>query len=514
MEDLTPLANLQQIAENATRKPKKMSERQPLLQQSDASDYEGSGRSNALRPVSSSPPDSTLVNVQSEDSIAVHSGVADEESHDSSQGGDAGKSTYNPSNHRELEHPTSNFDTLVHLLKGNIGTGILAMPHAFKNAGLYVGLVGTLIMGAICTHCMHMLVKSSHELCRRLQLPALDFSGVAFCSFDTGPLGLRRYSHLARRIVTIFLFITQIGFCCVYFLFVALNIKDVMDHYYVMNKYIYLLIMLVPMVLLNLVRNLKYLTPVSLIASVLTVAGLAITFSYLLHDLPDTSSVKPVATWATLPLYFGTAVYAFEGIGVVLPLENNMRTPQDFGGNTGVLNTGMVIVACLYTAVGFFGYLKYGDIVKGSITLNLPQDDILSQLVKITMAVAIFFSYTLQFYVPVNIVEPFVRDQFETRQAKELAATILRIVLVTFTFVLAACIPNLADIISLVGAVSSSALALIAPPIIEMITFYNVGYGRYNALLWKDFAILVFGVCGFVFGTWASLSEIFNPSTI
>lgn len=31
------------------------------------------------------------------------------------------------------------------------------MPDAFKNAGLYVGLVGTLLMGAICTHCMHML---------------------------------------------------------------------------------------------------------------------------------------------------------------------------------------------------------------------------------------------------------------------------------------------------------------------------------------------------------------------
>jgi proton-coupled amino acid transporter len=55
-----------------------------------------------------------------------------------------------------------------------------------------------------------------------------------------------------------------------------------------------------------------------------------------------------------------------------------MKTPEDFGGLTGVLNTGMVIVACLYTAVGFFGYLRYGDYMKlGSITLNLPQNDML-----------------------------------------------------------------------------------------------------------------------------------------
>lgn len=54
---------------------------------------------------------------------------------------------YDPSLHRTLEHPTSNLDTMIHLLKGNIGTGILAMPDAFKNAGLYVGLISTMLLG-------------------------------------------------------------------------------------------------------------------------------------------------------------------------------------------------------------------------------------------------------------------------------------------------------------------------------------------------------------------------------
>ena len=67
-----------------------------------------------------------------------------------------------------------------------------------------------------------------------------------------------------------------------------------------------------------------------------------------------------------------------------------------------VLNTSMVIVTCLYITVAFFGYLKYGDNVEGSITLNLPVEEWLAQLIILAFTLAIFFSYGLQFYVPIN----------------------------------------------------------------------------------------------------------------
>lgn len=33
------------------------------------------------------------------------------------------------------------------------------MPMAFKNAGLLFGAIGTLVVGIICTHCVHILVS-------------------------------------------------------------------------------------------------------------------------------------------------------------------------------------------------------------------------------------------------------------------------------------------------------------------------------------------------------------------
>lgn len=249
-------------------------ERQPLLLNSEVSDADQ--HFLAARPDLRSSPENVILDSQPslESSNRGEEVIHDVDSIVDNFGSVCPTGPYDPSVHRTLEHPTSNVDTMIHLLKGNIGTGILAMPDAFKNSGLYVGLFGTLIMGTICTHCMHMLVGCSHELCRRIQKPSLDFSEVCFTAFETGPPGLRKYSKTARTIINIFLVITQLGFCCVYFVFVAVNIQEVVAHYFFkLPTRVYLLLMLIPMVLLNLVRNLKYLTPVSLFAAILTVTG-------------------------------------------------------------------------------------------------------------------------------------------------------------------------------------------------------------------------------------------------
>lgn len=77
-----------------------------------------------------------------------------------------------------------------------------------------------------------------------------------------------------------------------------------------------------------------------------------------------------------------------------------------------------------------------------------------------------------------------------------------------FIVILAAVVPKLGPIISLFGAVFSSSLAVIFPPIIEVLTFGLEGMGKYYWKLWKNLAIVKFGVLGFVFGAYVSIVEL------
>lgn len=420
------------------------------------------------------------------------------------------ESNYEPFEHRKLPHPTSDLDTLIHLLKGSLGSGILAMPLAFLNAGLAFGVVATVIIGAICTYCVHMLVTCAHTLYRRTRVSALDYAEVAEAAFAAGPEPVKKYRRLAKASVNMFLTIDLYGCCCVYIVFVATNLKQVVDYHTGMeiDLRFYMLSLLVPLILMNLIKNLKWMAPFSMIANILMATGLGITFYYIFTSTPAPSSeTKLFSSFGQLPLFFGTVIFALEGIGVVMPLENNMKTPQHLIGCPSVLNIGMAIVVVLYASVGFFGYQQYGTATEPAITLNLPVDEILAQSVKVMIAVAIFLTYSLQFYVPMGIIWRNCQVWFPHWGLR--AEYILRIFLVILSVCIACAFPDLGPFISLIGAVCLSMLGLIFPAIIETVTYWeNPGLGAIKWRLWKNVFLFGFGILGFVTGTFSSLTEI------
>ncbi|KOC67447.1 Proton-coupled amino acid transporter 4 [Habropoda laboriosa] len=417
-----------------------------------------------------------------------------------------------------VHHPTSYLETMMHLFKGNVGSGMFALGDAFKHAGLLLAPPLTMFLGVICVHAQHILVriiicsqiKCNEEVTRRVNDPSAStgFAGTVELCFATGPLSLRKYSVFMRQLVNIFLCITQLGFCCVYFVFIAKNMKQVLDVYGIeMSVHEHMAVILIPIMLSTWIRNLKYLVPVSSMANFLVTAGYIATMYIMCHDLPPIRERRYIADWHELPLFFGTVIYSFEGITLVLPLKNEMKKPSNFNKPLGVLNVGMVIVGAMFVAIGFISYLKYGDAVAGSVTLNLESKEVLPQCIQVAISLSILLTYALQFYVPIAIIWPKIVNRFGPFKWPVLAETVFRSAMCLLTFILAEAVPQLGLFISLVGAVSSTALALIFPPIIEMVVCWqNASLGF--CTISKDIVIVLIGLLGFVTGTYESLNSI------
>lgn len=125
-----------------------------------------------------------------------------------------------------------------------------------------------------------------------------------------------------------------------------------------------------------------------------------------------------------------------------------------------------------------------------------------------SIAVAIFFTYALQFYVPMEIIWKNVRGHF-SESNKNMGEYAIRVIIVVGTVATAIAIPNIGPFISLIGAVCLSTLGLIFPSLIEIITYYErPGFGKYQWVLWKNILLITFGIIGFFTGSYVSIIEI------
>ncbi|XP_017788095.1 PREDICTED: proton-coupled amino acid transporter-like protein CG1139 isoform X1 [Habropoda laboriosa] len=418
---------------------------------------------------------------------------------------------YDPYNHRVVQHPTTSLETLLHLLKGSLGTGILAMPKAFHNSGYGIGIVATIIIGLFCTYCIRILVSSEYELCKRKRVPSLTYPATAEAALSVGPRPLRPLAKASVHIINLFLMVYQLGSCCVYTVFVATNLKLALKSTLPdIDVRLYMLAILLPLILVNWIRNLKFLAPCSTIANCITFVSFGIILYYIFREPLSFENREVIGNVENFPLYFGTVLFALEAIGVIMPLENEMKHPRTFIRPVGVLNTGMGLIVVLYTCLGFFGYIRYGSAIEGSITFSLEEPEYLAKTVQVLLAIAIFFTHPIQCYVAIDIAwNEYIAPNLEKNSHKLLWEYVVRTSLVLLTFLLAVAIPQLDLFISLFGALCLSGLGLAFPAIIQICTFWNVcGRTEKTLMLAKNMSLILFGLLGLIVGTYTSLRDI------
>lgn len=132
----------------------------------------------------------------------------------------------------------------------------------------------------------------------------------------------------------------------------------------------------------------------------------------------------------------------------------------------------------------------------------------MAQAITVIFAIAIFISYGLQGYVPVEIIwTQYVKKRISDERKHLRYEFLTRVCVVLVTFLLAVAIPRLGLFISLFGALCLSALGIVFPAIMELCVKWP-NFGSCNYIVYKDVLLIIFGLIGLVAGTYTALRDI------
>ncbi|XP_055684355.1 proton-coupled amino acid transporter-like protein CG1139 [Lutzomyia longipalpis] len=417
---------------------------------------------------------------------------------------------YDPHEHREVGRGISNVAAFVHILKGTIGTGILAMPNAIKNSGYIMGPIVIIPISVLVVACVHMIMDARYNICKKHRTPNMTYSESIRNCLKEGPPFAKSVSGASGHVANVIFFFAQMGTCVAYVAFIAESLKKILDHEEIyIDVRIYMFIIGFPLTLINLIRDLKRLAPFSMIANAFIIAGIAFILFYVFRDGLSGEDREMVSKPAGWPLYLGTVFFAFQSLGVVIPVEYKMKEPKKFSGLCGIMNTAFILIASLYTFFGICGYIKYGSASKGSITLNLPQDEMFATVISVLYVLSIFLSHPLQANFPLEIAINYAKDHISEESPKfRTVECIIRIAFVWLSVVFAIAIPNLGLIISISGAFSTSLTAFIIPAIMEMCLKYGEYGFKCNYYLFRDIFVIIIGFIALALGLYVAIRDI------
>ncbi|XP_059045884.1 proton-coupled amino acid transporter-like protein pathetic [Achroia grisella] len=397
---------------------------------------------------------------------------------------------YNYILERQNPYSTNFLESLSHLIKSCLGAGVLGMHEGFMYAGIWTSLVTVTVIGVL------MLVTCAKKMYVKIRVPKLTYPDLAEASVATGPLkSCRRYSKAFRYTVDLCLFSQLCGTCCIYEIMIADTLKQVLEavcesvQKQNFTLRIYIIVSMIPLLLLSLIRSLKYLAPFAFIAD-LFVAVCVITTMY--YSITISNNINDRPAWKNfhgLLQLCGICIYSMDGIPIILAVENNMKTPQYI---TYVILYGMAIVVSAVTIIGFFGYWAWGESCRTPITNHMPMETV-PIILRFLLVAMLAVTFAVQFWVPFRTMWHYIGKKYLRKRGYwERFYRLLHVFTIT---AIALLFPNMIKLMVFMGDFFLALIVFIFPAVIHI----NVTWNEHNpgAIRWsciKDVAIILFGL--------------------
>ena len=276
------------------------------------------------------------------------------------------------------------------LLKSFIGTGVLFLPKAYLNGGMMFSNVILLGVAMLSYYSFILLVNT------RLKVEG---------SF--GDMGGILYGRRMRTLILASVALSQIGFVSAYIVFTAQSMQAFVLAVSKCRSWIdikfMVLMQLVIFLPLSLIRDISKLGLTAIIADIFIALGLLYLGYFDIHTMvrygvADITNFNP-RDWT---LFIGTAIFTFEGVGLIIPIQESMKKPAKF---PPVLAGVMIFATVLYMLIGALSYAAFGSGTQTVVLLNLPQDSKFVNAVQLLYSLAILLSTPLQLFPAIRIME-------------------------------------------------------------------------------------------------------------
>lgn len=280
------------------------------------------------------------------------------------------------------------------LLKAFVGTGVLFLPKAFSNGGMMFSIVTLAFFGALSYWCYLILIFTKEK--------------VAVLLF--AEIGQKLYGRSFQRLILLSIVVSQLGFVAAYIVFTAENMKAFLANTLGINvlKPMIIAAQAVLLTPLSLIRDITKLLLLAVIANLCVMWGLVTIVYYVLHQLIVVQDFHPgpgVEWWFNeekFSLFIGVAIFAFEGIGLIIPIQELMIHPHHF---PKVLAQVIFTILAIMIFMGTIGYVTYGKNIHTVILLNLPQSSPVVSTIQLFYLIAILLLTPLQLFPAIRLIE-------------------------------------------------------------------------------------------------------------
>ncbi|KAL0810387.1 hypothetical protein ABMA28_010532 [Loxostege sticticalis] len=416
---------------------------------------------------------------------------------------------------RQNPHPTGVLGATAHMVKGALGGGILGGHVAYVKAGVWMGLVLNLFFGVYMAYCLHLLVWSAQQLYKRTRISTMTYPDVGEAAFACHPNRIvKKMSRCFRYIIDIIICIDLYGACACYQLIISKSIKQLVENTQLTSMEglgenyphlrIYLAAMIVPIILICLIRYLKYLAPFSLGANAVVFTALCTAVYYAVKNNPSFLGLTGVTTfWETLE-FVGMIVFSMSCAGVVIPIENNMADPKKFPIS---LVIGMSIIVFGTAFVSFFGYTAYLEYSEAPITVNFPMT-VYGKVLKGLIAIMIYVTHAVNFWPPFQICYYYI-SRCVNQNRIVFWEYIWRAIFVALVGALAIGFPSINALMGFLGTFCLTNMAFIWPLLIHLCVIWErPGLGKYYWRLWRCVGMMSVAIFIFFCGTVVNASEL------